>query len=518
MSTPAVPSRPSDEVLAGLGARVLDPTTDLIIGGRPPVLPTAYITDRLVVQRSREDTSRIAGQAEELGWTMKAVPTEARPIDDKVGPYENADGPILTVGEPSFEVYQLAVAEGRLAPAPDAWVLLQRLRAADDGKGVSLDHLVQPETPVWITNPFGPDTPVWITNSVLPYMQAGTGGHQVVSYVGPAPARRENDEEICGRRPVVAIVDSGVYRKHPWLKKGVTEPSLVAAFLGGESDPTNPEYHPSQVRALTGERDRYAGHGTFIAGLIRQTCPDADIVSFRVVPSEGAIAESQVAHVLEGIADLVEAYHAGAGGLAIDVLSLSIGYYHETGGKDADDAAIVGPLRRLAEHGVLVVCSAGNDAATRPRMPGCLSTEAWPDATRVLAVGALNASGRTDALFTNTGDWVTHYRVGASLFSTLPLVDSGAQAAFAAPFGSPQRRRTAHDPDDARGGFGVWSGTSFSAPVLAGQLAQELVDNIPKGPEAPGDMRARALAALAAAEKKEAARVAQSELDAQDAI
>ena len=33
------------------------------------------------------------------------------------------------------------------------------------------------------------------------------------------------------------------------------------------------------------------------------------------------------------------------------------------------------------------------------------------------------------------------------------------------------------DPDDYSGGFGVWSGTSFSAPAFVGDLACLLVDS-----------------------------------------
>jgi serine protease len=40
------------------------------------------------------------------------------------------------------------------------------------------------------------------------------------------------------------------------------------------------------------------------------------------------------------------------------------------------------------------------------------------------------------------------------------------------------RRREALDPDDFSGGFGVWSGTSFSAPIAAGAVARALLDQM----------------------------------------
>ena len=40
------------------------------------------------------------------------------------------------------------------------------------------------------------------------------------------------------------------------------------------------------------------------------------------------------------------------------------------------------------------------------------------------------------------------------------------------------RAREAIDPDDFRGGFAVWSGTSFSAPILAGTVAQHLAEDL----------------------------------------
>lgn len=227
-----------------------------------------------------------------------------------------------------------------------------------------------------------------------------------------------------------------------------------------------------------------AGHGTFIAGLVHQACPNADIYSWRIVPPGGPVAEYSWLTALAQIADLVHLYRQGdPRGRRIDVLSLSIGYYHETPEDALFDPMLHEILADLAANGTLVVCSAGNDATSRPNFPAAFAPwsegegpcSASDKALPIVSVGALNPNG-TDAIFSNAGPWVRAYEIGAGVVSTVPTsFDGGYQATVASEFAG--RKRETLDPDDFGGGFGTWSGTSFAAPLLAGRIAQHLFDN-----------------------------------------
>jgi len=95
----------------------------------------------------------------------------------------------------------------------------------------------------------------------------------------------------------------------------------------------------------------------------------------------------------------------------------------------------------------------------------------------LVSVGALNPNG-TVALFSNIGPWVQTFATGAAVLSTVPAgtaptaFSGGLHATAAAPIDGLNRETI--DPDDFTGGFAVWSGTSFAAPVIAGRIAAEL--------------------------------------------
>jgi subtilisin family serine protease len=316
--------------------------------------------------------------------------------------------------------------------------------------------------------------------AIAQYAYAGTGGRQPIAYVGPAPSRRPDSRYTTKRRPVVAILDTGC-GAHPWLDPIVhRDVSLDGQPIGYTDEQTDPEEFPDQSGPLDGGLDELSGHGTFLAGLIHQACPDADIVVWRIIGSDGPIVESDLVDALSDIAEVARRYRDGEpGGHPIDVLNLSMGYYHETPEDVLFDPTMYDILQLMGECGVAVVCSAGNDATARPMFPAAFApwldghgtAQPQADVVPVVSVGALNPN-LTEALFSNTGPWVRARAQGAAVMSTTPPFQGGLEPT--ARTEAYQHLRESIDPDDFTGRFALWSGTSFSAPLFAGRIASAL--------------------------------------------
>ena len=218
--------------------------------------------------------------------------------------------------------------------------------------------------------------------------------------------------------------------------------------------------------------DDAAGHGKFIAGVVLQNCGDAQIVPVRVADGEGVILENNLIGALGRLLKLMQdgTLPAELGVDKIDVLNLSFSYYHES----PDAPGTISEMRTLLDGmralGCVVVCSAGNDATTRPAYPAAIPAA---NPARHISVGALNPSDHSVAMFSNIGRWVQVYAPGVSVISSLPDTFDGGVQAGTRDDGYGHRRETL-DADDFRGGFGVWSGTSFAAPVVAGLIARHI--------------------------------------------
>lgn len=520
---------PSD-VLQRHGAVVLNPGTAAAVKPHPSPRPTVYRAKGLLIPAVLAGNQAFLHEAAvvlaRVGMALR-VPAG----DDRRDRGVRARLAVLAV---------LVPAADRDSPVVvDAWVALQALRgAASSGKyralseptvqQITLDHLLvgSPVTgPAWgggslKGNAAGP-------GAADSYVFSGGDTRMPVAVLADPPARKTAAEcaSVYGRRPVVAVLDTGV-RSHPWLDVSarpdggyniqddgfVTVDDVIqkAIYIGGEiaeaagDTPRQLIRHPwdTPVTAdwLIGELDTDTGHGTFIAGIVRQIAPDAQVLAIRVMHSDGVAYESDVICALGLLADRKASGEGDPAGM-VDVVSLSLGFFTEY----PDDVA-ASPLGQVIEDllllGVTVVAAAGNFATNQPWFPAALAGLPTPHhRVPLISVGALNPNG-SRASFSDAGRWVTAWATGAVVTSTYPTDINGSRAPELEVTGQPHARASL-DPDDYSAGFAVWSGTSFSAPLLAAHVAQALMADATGVSglrlDAPGAQAAvdRALAALA---------------------
>jgi hypothetical protein len=436
-----------------------------------------------------------------LGWALVPKPERERPRRPRRG----HDVPVKLESARPMTMVLVPAGSGPTAP-PDAWLALQQIRAtAGDLAGAfSLNHVVRAcgsggywagigSGGYWAGIGSGGywagigSGGYWAgISGPAEYAAPGYGGKAPVAVVLANPAL---SAPALKRPPVVVLPDTGI-GPHAWFPRddGIVKPPPGAVSVVAASTTLGiPDDHATFGSDLIGDPLPLAGHGTFIAGIIRQSCPAARLHAYAVMDSAGELFEDDLLDVLHGVLEQqLDALESGAATGIVDVVSLSAGFYHEDLDDDAAPATLAGSevatvLRDLGRVGVLVVAGAGNDATRRPFLPaafaGTLGTTG-PDELPLVSVGALNPNRSTVALFSNAGDWVSTYRHGAAIVSTLPEVENaGAQSSTAAAPGAPDdHNRMTIDRDDFSSGFGVWSGTSFATPVLAGQLLQSLVD------------------------------------------
>ena len=502
-------------------ARFLDPSTALRFATQH-LETTAYRGAGLLVRPGPDgeiepevlDALRAAADAECWALDVDDVGTDLLELARRAGILREQASPLVVrvalVRRPD---------DDHPRTTPDAWPVLQRYRAsvgasrrgavqlqhllttsAGDGDGMRGNYYVAhapqpnyyvahapepdyyvahaPEPDYYVAHPAGSPA----STATAEYAQPGTGGRVPVRWVGPRPARLPEDQLGDRRRPVVAVLDTGTGR-HPWLDDVVERtPTCGTLRIGLTRTDTDFERRGVVTGRLTGSLDIEAGHGTFIAGLVHQRCPDARILSIRVVQPDGVIDECDVLQALDMLwVRQALALEEGRPENLVDVVSLSLGYYHEDPSDAAFDPLMLAPLRALAQLGVVVVVSAGNDATSRQIFPaafapheGGVVTETLVTEVPLVAVGALTPDG-TAALFSNDGPWVRAWRPGASIVSTVPVdFDGGRQASSRADVDGDVRSTI--DPDNFASGFATWSGTSFAAPILAGDLARRLFE------------------------------------------
>lgn len=231
----------------------------------------------------------------------------------------------------------------------------------------------------------------------------------------PAPVGGECD----GRGVKVLIVDVG------WTD---TDKHWLAGVTGEDEHPYS---SGTNIRP-------YAGHGVFIAGVLRCIAPRTEIVVKAYLNRAGA----------EFGSDLVRKLEAGLAENP-DLISLS------AGAKTGDGSTLFAFdvfMEHLAERkGVLLVAAAGNDGDREFFFPA-----ASPD---TLSVGALAEDLNNRATFSNYGSWVDVYAPGEN------LVNAYLRGTYTCT--EPPHENEVRTFD----GMCRWSGTSFATPLVAGLIA-----------------------------------------------
>lgn len=211
--------------------------------------------------------------------------------------------------------------------------------------------------------------------------------------------------------------------------------------------------------------DPYAGHGTFIAGVIGRIAPAADIHVRRLDIDLRAIFTNWPAYS----ADIVDELHLTdhirmALWSGRKVLSVS------AGGPTLDDQpplSFRGIRRVLERDEAVLVAAAGNESSAQPFWPAAFP---W-----VTGVGALDAARTGVAGFSNFGINADVYSPGTDIVNAYAC---GRYECFQPP--NAGQVRHFH-------GLAKWSGTSFATPVVAGLVAARMAK---QGETAPAALAA----------------------------
>ncbi len=246
----------------------------------------------------------------------------------------------------------------------------------------------------------------------------------------PVPAR-STDTSI-GAKVKISVVDTGLWEP-------ATQSSDTAWLTG-----VTPADAQDLESINQNDIHEYAGHGTFVAGIIKCLAPGAAVEVEGALPNGGAVYESRIVEELrEALADTTDP----------QLISISAGTHTR------DNLGLLG-FEILAEnHGLtdgtkgLVIAAAGNDSSSDPFYPAAFP---W-----VISVGALDEEGNV-ADYSNYGCWVDVWARGSNLVNAFP---PGTYVCKETP-NKGQMRHFKH--------LAQWSGTSFATPIVTAAIAAQM--------------------------------------------
>jgi serine protease AprX len=268
---------------------------------------------------------------------------------------------------------------------------------------------------------------------------------------------------VTGRNVTVAVLDTGIDGTHGDLagrvRKNIKLVDTQSAGVGFN--------YPTDVEGLP-NTDLVYGHGTFVAGMIGGNGTRSNGKYKGVAPGANLIGLSAgdltLLYVLEGFDYLLT--HGAEEGVRVVNCSFSANTVFDT--NDPVNVA----SRMLTDAGINVVFSAGNTG------PGQHSLNPYAVAPWVVSVGATDSTGKI-ASFSSRGDFAsalfhpTLVAPGVDVVSARGLGIVNVTGIEGLVLGADLDRLTASE----RPYYTTASGTSFSAPQVAGAIALMLEAN-----------------------------------------
>ncbi|HEX5496681.1 MAG TPA: S8/S53 family peptidase [Mycobacteriales bacterium] len=255
---------------------------------------------------------------------------------------------------------------------------------------------------------------------------AGHGGHQD----GHQGGHRGGDDARVG------VLDTRIYPHE----------RLVGRFIA----PGDALIDPSAAPAVFSP---WAGHATFVAGLIMDRAPDAELEVRQVLGDAHATASAwDVARMMVSFTEC-----------EIDVLNLSFGCYTA----DGRPPLVLARAVELLAPDIVMVAAAGNHGNVTPSADDPIltpRTPIWPAAfDDVVAVGAHDGSGRAAPFTPKDAPWISLLAPGVDIRG-----DYLVGRVRVRPDGRSGDTEGAYQRFD---GTAVWSGTSFAAAHVSGVIA-----------------------------------------------
>lgn len=279
---------------------------------------------------------------------------------------------------------------------------------------------------------------------------------------------------VLGRRPVIAILDTGVDIEHPDLKGNIWTNEKEANGADGEDDDMNgyvDDLHGWDCVNQTGRLGDWNGHGTHCAGIaaavtnngvgVAGANPDAQIMPVTVLQSDGI---GDVGTIIRGLEYCLT--HN------VDVISMSLGSY---GYSKAEELAL-----GKCYHYSVIVAAAGNDGLCIYPGHNCCSKPMFPAAfTFVLGVEA--SKDYSGQCFSNCGKGEVPYNANPWRACFSNLDDDGPIYTDLQIFGEEQLYNyelLAPGTDIIStypgGRYKTMNGTSMATPLAAGAISRLL--------------------------------------------